>query len=80
MQINEEIKKIIEKSGRFKYLIGILLLLFGFFAMITPFTPGAILALVAGLQIFGIDLIQEKWKTWNWKFWDLKFWRRDKKS
>jgi uncharacterized membrane protein HdeD (DUF308 family) len=64
--------KVTEKYGRLKYLIGLLLILFGIFALITPFTPGAILALAVGSQVIGINLIDRNWKFWKKDFLRLK--------
>lgn len=72
MKTKERVRKIsnkvAEKYGRLKYLIGILLILFGIFALITPFTPGAFLALAVGSQVVGINLIERNWKFWRKDF------------
>jgi uncharacterized membrane protein HdeD (DUF308 family) len=60
--------KVTEKYGRLKYLIGVFLILFGIFALITPFTPGAFLALAVGSQVVGMNLIERNWKFWRKDF------------
>lgn len=37
--------------------LGVILILVGFIALITPFTPGAAVFLIAGLELFGIKLV-----------------------
>lgn len=64
--------KVAEKYGRLKYLVGIFLILFGIFALVTPFTPGAFLALAVGSQVIGINLIERNWKFWRKDFLRLK--------
>lgn len=64
--------KVTEKYGRLKYLVGVLLILFGIFALVTPFTPGAFLALAVGSQIIGLRLIERNWKFWRKDFLRLK--------
>jgi len=63
MKIQEKLQKfaddISKKYGRLKYLIGILFILFGLFALVTPFTPGAIVTLAIGLELVGIKLISK---------------------
>jgi uncharacterized membrane protein HdeD (DUF308 family) len=64
INIAEKLKEISDtisvKYGRLKYLIGIVLILFGVFALVTPFTPGAFFTIILGLQIIGINLIKAK--------------------
>jgi len=61
MKIQEELQKFIDdtssKHSKLKYLIGILFILFGIFALVTPFTPGALIVLVVGLELVGIKLL-----------------------
>lgn len=76
MKTKERVKKmsdkIVEKHGRLKYIIGIILILFGIFALVTPFTPGAFLALAVGSQILGVNLLDRNWKFWKKDFLRLK--------
>jgi len=51
--------KIAEKFPRLKIAIAIFLLVFGIFALVTPLTPGAWLALI-GLEILGWRVIIEE--------------------
>ena len=78
-KVKERVKKasdrVAEKYGRLKYLIGIFLIVFGIFALITPFTPGALLALAVGSQIVGFNLVER-----NWKFWEKGFLRKIKED
>jgi len=79
MKVKERVKKtsdrVAEKYGKLKYLAGILLILFGVFALVTPFTPGAFIALAVGFQVIGFNLVER-----NWKFWRKDFLRLTKKE
>ena len=48
--------KLYQTTNR-KRLIGLIALLVGFFALITPFTPGASILIFIGLQLLGIHFI-----------------------
>ncbi len=48
------------KYPRFKFAIGLVLVLYGIFALLTPLTPGSWLALV-GLELIGIRVLTGKW-------------------
>lgn len=82
MKVKERVKRasdrVSEKYGRLKYLIGVLLIIFGIFALVTPFTPGAFLALAVGAQVVGINLIERNWKFWRKDF--LKLTKKDEKK
>jgi len=44
--------------------IGIILIIYGFFALVTPFTPGSWLIFI-GLELLGIEILFiEKIKNW----------------
>ena len=43
----------------FKIILGVLLILIGVFALLTPLTPGSWLALI-GLEILGIRILLER--------------------
>jgi len=79
IKVKERVKKasdrVTERYGRLKYLAGILLILLGIFALITPFTPGALIALAVGFQVIGFNLVER-----NWKFWRKDFLRITKKD
>tara|TARA_R110000824_G_scaffold401771_1_gene615860 strand:+ start:511065 stop:511247 length:183 start_codon:yes stop_codon:yes gene_type:complete len=46
--------KFFEKHPQLKKLLGILIVLIGMVAFVTPFTPGAVLLLLVGLGLLGI--------------------------
>ncbi|MBI2623656.1 MAG: hypothetical protein HYW65_03745 [Candidatus Liptonbacteria bacterium] len=48
------------KYPRVKFAVGILLVLVGLLALVTPLTPGSWLALV-GLELVGIRVLTGKW-------------------
>ncbi|MBM3257327.1 MAG: hypothetical protein FJY98_03310 [Candidatus Liptonbacteria bacterium] len=52
--------RIAGKYPHFKFIIGIVLILVGFVALVTPLTPGSWLALV-GLELVGIRVLTGKW-------------------
>jgi hypothetical protein len=56
-----------------KILVGTLLLAFGLFALVTPFTPGAWLGLV-GLELLGLSFllprpVRSKWEAFKERMW-----------
>jgi hypothetical protein len=53
--IKEWFKKILDKDFRHKKLVGVVLIILGFLALITPFTPGSWLIFV-GLGWLGVRL------------------------
>lgn len=64
--MTEKIKQILEKNRNLKKLLGVLLILVGLLALVTPFTPGSWLVFV-GLELLGIRfLFWAKIKEW-WK-------------
>lgn len=48
-------KKIHERGVTTRYIVGVVLIIVGFIALITPFTPGSWLIFV-GLEFFGVRL------------------------
>ena len=62
-----------------KIILGVLCLLIGFFALVTPFTPGAWLLLV-GLELLGLSallprFVREPWEKFKAKLffkWKVK--------
>ena len=41
----------------YKKILGILAMILGFIALITPFTPGAFWLLFIGLELMGVDIL-----------------------
>ncbi|KKU68303.1 MAG: hypothetical protein UX89_C0005G0017 [Parcubacteria group bacterium GW2011_GWA2_47_16] len=63
----EYIKKILAVNPKLKKLAGVLLILVGLTALVTPFTPGSWLIFV-GLEFLGIRfLVWDKLKERFWK-------------
>ena len=57
-------KKIGERYPRAKKILGVVLIIIGFLALITPFTPGSWLIFV-GLEFLGVHLaVWQKLKAW----------------
>jgi uncharacterized membrane protein HdeD (DUF308 family) len=56
---SEEFAKIQEfiKKIKYKKTTGVFLILYGFFALFTPFTPGAILCVFIGAELLGIRIL-----------------------
>jgi hypothetical protein len=52
----DKIKKISDKNPSLKKIIGVALIVYGFLALITPFTPGSWLIIV-GFEFLGIRLV-----------------------
>jgi uncharacterized membrane protein HdeD (DUF308 family) len=81
-KVKERVKKasdkVAERYGKLKYIVGVLLILFGIFALITPFTPGALIALAVGFQIIGFNLVERNWKFWRKDF--LRITKKDEKT
>ena len=66
-KMGERVKKFFGHKPRLKKIIGILLVLIGIFAFLTPLTPGSWLAFI-GFELLGVDLL----------FWDKikkRFWK-----
>ena len=62
--MKEKIKKFIFDNPKLKKTLGIILICWGIFALLTPFTPGSWLAFV-GLELLGIELLfLQKIKAW----------------
>lgn len=60
-----KIKNYFESHKTFKKILGIVFILIGLFALVTPLTPGAWLLLV-GLEFLGIKILfLDKFKFWN---------------
>lgn len=51
----EKVKQFTHTHPRLKKIVGVVLVVFGLFALIAPLVPGAVLALV-GLELLGIRL------------------------
>lgn len=49
-----------------KRLLGVLCLLVGLFALVTPFTPGSWLALV-GIELLGLSFLLPNWINIPWE-------------
>ncbi|MBT9168329.1 MAG: hypothetical protein DDT19_01674 [Syntrophomonadaceae bacterium] len=61
------IKEYIHNRPRIKKVVGVILILMGFAALITPFTPGSWLAFI-GLELLGVRiLLSDKFKFWKKK-------------
>ncbi len=64
LQFKVWLKKILAEDSRARRLIGALFILYGFFALLTPFTPGSWLIFV-GLEFVGIRLaFWDQMKSW----------------
>ncbi|MEK7089546.1 MAG: hypothetical protein AAB920_01880 [Patescibacteria group bacterium] len=60
------IKEYIHNRPRTKRAVGIILILVGFTALITPFTPGSWLAFI-GLELLGVRvLLSDKLRRFGW--------------
>jgi len=61
------IKEYIHNEPRIKKAVGVILILIGLAAFITPLTPGSWLAII-GLELLGVRiLLSDKLKFWNKK-------------
>ena len=66
MNLLKTIKEYIRNKPKIKKIVGVILILIGLTALITPFTPGSWLAII-GLELLGIRIL----------FFDkLKFWKK----
>jgi len=62
--MKERIQKAFKDWPKLKKVIGVILIIYGIIALLTPFTPGSWLAFI-GLELLGVDLIfWEKIKAW----------------
>lgn len=61
------IKEYIRNRPKIKKAVGVILILIGLAALITPFTPGSWLAFI-GLELLGVRiLLSDKFKFWKKK-------------
>ena len=57
-------KKLIANNPKLKKIVGVVLVVFGFVGLVTPFTPWGILFFV-GLELLGVRfLFWDKFKNW----------------
>lgn len=62
--MKERIKKLMKVSPTFKKTVGVVLVIVGFLALVTPFTPGSWLIFV-GLELLGVRfLVWDRLKAW----------------
>jgi uncharacterized membrane protein HdeD (DUF308 family) len=67
IKIINKIKEFLESNKKTRKVIGVILILVGLFALITPLTPGAWLAIV-GFELLGMKILfLNKFKFWNKK-------------
>ena len=67
MKFLQKIKDYAHNKPTVKKTLGIILILIGFIALITPFTPGSWLIFI-GLELLGVEvLVSEKFKFWKKK-------------
>lgn len=69
--MKDRIEKWFANWPKLKKIIGVILIFYGFLALLTPFTPGSWLVFI-GLEILGFDLIY--WK--RFKVWFLKVYNK----
>jgi hypothetical protein len=63
----ENTKKFFESRPKIKKIIGIIFLIIGILALVTPLTPGSWLVFV-GLELLGVNILFfDKFKFWNKK-------------
>mgnify|MGYP001573738839 CR=1 FL=1 len=68
MRLLKNLKEYIHNRPKIKKTIGVILVIIGLVALITPLTPGSWLALI-GLELLGLRIL----------FYDkLKFWKKNK--
>jgi hypothetical protein len=61
------IKEYIHNRPKIKKVVGIILILLGLVALVTPLTPGSWLGLI-GLELLGVRILFfDKFKFWNKK-------------
>jgi hypothetical protein len=62
--MKERIQKAFKDWPKLQKVIGVILIIYGLLALLTPFTPGSWLAFI-GLELLGFDLIfWTKIKAW----------------
>lgn len=67
MNLLKIIKEYIHNRPKIKKVVGVILILFGFAAFFTPFTPGSWLAII-GLELLGVRILFfDKFKFWKKK-------------
>ena len=64
MNARNVIKEYLGNKPKLKKVIGVILILIGLAALLTPFTPGSWLALI-GLELLGVRLLSDKLKFWK---------------
>jgi len=67
MNLIRKIKEYLDRNPKIKRTIGIILIVAGLAALVTPFTPGSWLAVI-GLELIGIRILFfDKFKFWKKK-------------
>lgn len=62
--MKERVEKMFKDWPKVKKIIGVIFIVYGLIALITPFTPGSLLIFV-GLELLGVELLfWDKIKTW----------------
>lgn len=56
----EKLKILTDNNTVLRRSVGFLVLLFGIIALVTPFTPGAILLCLLGLELIGLEFVLTK--------------------
>ena len=64
MNARNVIKEYLGNKPKLKKVIGVILILIGLVALLTPLTPGSWLALI-GLELLGVRLLSDKLKFWK---------------
>ncbi len=63
----QQLKEYIHNNPKIKKVVGVILVLIGLAALVTPLTPGAWLALI-GLELLGVRILfPDKLKFWKRK-------------
>ena len=55
----EKYQTVLESKSPVKFIIGVLLIIYGIFALLTPFTPGS------WLTFFGLELLGFRLAVWD---------------
>jgi hypothetical protein len=67
IKLFKKIKEYVHNKPKIKKSIGIILILIGLTAFVTPFTPGSWLAII-GLELLGVRMLFfDKFKFWKKK-------------
>ena len=66
----QQLKEYIHNNPKIKKVVGVILILVGLTALVTPLTPGAWLALI-GLELLGVRILFSD---------KLKFWKRKREN